>query len=86
MAGETGHGVRGCQGGRHSGRWLGPTGLAIAAVAAVFLAALLGGLAMAAGAIKRHQPVPFVPFLAAGGTLIWFTGSPFWLSLVLGQG
>lgn len=68
------------------GAWLGPTGLAIATVAAVFLAALLGGLAMAAGAIKRHQPVPFVPYLAAGGTLVWFTGSPFWLRLMLGQG
>ena len=68
------------------GAWLGPTGLAIATIAAVFLAALSGGLAMAAGAIQRHQPVPFVPFLAAGGTLVWVTGSSFWLRLVLAQG
>lgn len=68
------------------GAWLGPTGLAMAAMGAVVLAALVGGLALATGRIRRHQPVPFVPFLAAGGTIVWLTGSPIWLRLVLGHG
>ncbi len=67
------------------GAWLGPAGMAMATFAAIVLAALLGGLAIATGAIQRHQPVPFVPFLAAGGAILWFTGSSHWLRLVLGQ-
>jgi leader peptidase (prepilin peptidase)/N-methyltransferase len=68
------------------GAWLGPMGLAMAVVVSVVLAAILGGLGLATGRIQRHQPVPFVPFLAVGGILVWFTGSPFWQHLVLGQG
>ena len=68
------------------GAWLGLTGLALATFASILLAALLGGLALATGAIQRHQPIPFVPFLAAGGTILWFTGPSIWLRLALGQG
>jgi leader peptidase (prepilin peptidase)/N-methyltransferase len=67
------------------GAWLGPTGLAMATVVAVFLAAVLGSLALWVGTIQRRQPVPFVPFLATGATVIWFTGSSPWLSLVMGR-
>jgi leader peptidase (prepilin peptidase)/N-methyltransferase len=68
------------------GAWLGIAGLALAAFAAIVLAALVGGVALATGAIRRHQPVPFVPFLAAGGVILWFTGPSPWLRLVLGPG
>lgn len=68
------------------GAWLGPAGLAMATLVAVVLAAVLGSLALLTGAIQRHQPVPFVPFLAAGGVLIWLTGAPLWLKLVIGHG
>jgi leader peptidase (prepilin peptidase)/N-methyltransferase len=68
------------------GAWLGPMGLAMAALLAVLLAAVVGGVGLAIGRIQRHQPIPFVPFLAVGGTLVWFTGSPLWRHLLLGQG
>jgi leader peptidase (prepilin peptidase)/N-methyltransferase len=68
------------------GAWLGPTGLAMAALLAVVFAAVLGGMGLATGRIQRHQPVPFVPFLAAGGTLVWLTGSRLWWHLTLGHG
>ncbi|MBM5815836.1 MAG: prepilin peptidase [Cyanobacteria bacterium K_Offshore_surface_m2_239] len=67
------------------GAWLGLAGLALAAFAAILLAAVVGGLALATGAIRRQQPVPFVPFLATGGALLWVTGTTPWLRLVLGQ-
>jgi len=68
------------------GAWLGPMGLALAAALAVLLAALVGSLGFLTRLLSREQPIPFVPFLAAGGALIWFTGSPPWLRLVLGHG
>ncbi len=67
------------------GAWLGPMGLGMSAFLAVVLSALVGGAALAIGRIERHQPVPFVPFLAVGGIVVWFTGSSFWLRLALGQ-
>jgi leader peptidase (prepilin peptidase)/N-methyltransferase len=68
------------------GAWLGLTGLALASFVAILLAALVGGLALATGAIQRQQPIPFVPFLAAGGIVVWVTGTSPWLRLALGQG
>ena len=68
------------------GAWLGPSGLALAAMLAVLLAGLVGGLALLTGALKRQQPVPFVPFLAAGATLVWWLGAAPWRGLLLGQG
>ncbi|MEB3316729.1 MAG: prepilin peptidase [Cyanobacteriota bacterium] len=56
------------------GAWLGPMGLGMAAFLAIVLSAVVGGLGLAIGRIQRHQPVPFVPFLAVGGILVWFTG------------
>ncbi len=67
------------------GAWQGLTGLALASFAAILLAAVVGVLALATGAIRRHQPLPFVPFLAVGGALLWVTGSAPWLRLLLGQ-
>ncbi len=66
------------------GAWLGPTGLALAVVLAVLSAALVGVFALATGAVRRQQPIPFVPFLAMGGTVLWISGPAPWLNLLLG--
>ena len=42
--------------------------------------------ALLAGLLQRHQPIAFVPFLAIGGAVVWFTGSRLWLSLLIGHG
>lgn len=68
------------------GAWLGPLGLVLAVLLAVLLAAVVGGVGLAAGVLKRHQPIPFVPFLAVGGALAWFTGAIPWLPLLMGSG
>ncbi len=68
------------------GAWLGPLGLAVAVLVSVLLAALVGGVALAAGVVKRHQPIPFVPFLAVGGVLIWLTGAAPWWAWLTGTG
>lgn len=67
------------------GAWLGPFGMAVAVFVAVLLAAVVGGGALAVGALKRHQPIPFVPFLAVGGALVWFTGASPWRALLLAR-
>lgn len=68
------------------GAWLGLAGLALACMLAVMLAALLGSLALLTRLLKRHQPIPFVPFMAVGAAMIWFTGTAPWLRLLLGRG
>ncbi len=65
------------------GAWLGPRGLVLAVMLAVLIAAGIGGLGLASGALKRHQPIPFVPFLALGGVLLWLTGAGPWQALWL---
>jgi len=67
------------------GAWLGPLGLALAVMQAVLLAALFGGLGLLSGLLKRHQPIPFVPFLAMGGGVMWLTGVAPWQSWWLGR-
>ncbi len=67
------------------GAWLGPLGLALAVMQAVLLAALFGGLGLLSGLLKRHQPIPFVPFLALGGGVMWWTGVVPWQSWWLGR-
>ncbi len=68
------------------GAWLGPVGLGMATMLAVVVAAAVGALALVTGALQRHQPMPFVPFLAGGGALVWFTGALPWLRGVMGHG
>lgn len=68
------------------GAWLGPLGMVLATLLAMVLGAVVGGLALLTRVLRRHQPIPFVPFLAAGGALVWFTGSPPWVNLMLGHG
>ncbi|MFM9087055.1 MAG: prepilin peptidase [Cyanobium sp.] len=67
------------------GAWLGPLGLALAVMVAVLSAALFGALGLLSGGLKRHQPIPFVPFLALGGGLLWWTGVSPWQSWWMGS-
>lgn len=67
------------------GAWLGPMGLALAVVLAVLMAALFGGLGLLSGLLKRHQPIPFVPFLAVGGGWVWWTGLAPWQGWWMGS-
>lgn len=52
-------------------------GLAVAL--AVLGGALLGSLGRLTGRLKRHEPFPFGPFLAAGGVALWLGGNGWWL-------
>ena len=55
---------------------------------AVFLAflsgALLGSALMLMGRLKRGQPFPFGPYLAAGGLAVWIGGASWWGQLLGG--
>ena len=71
------------------GAWLGLTGLGLTVMLSVFGGALLGVIGLVSGRLKRGQPFPFGPFLAAGGLAVWCAGNSFWLqrfSLWLGWG
>jgi leader peptidase (prepilin peptidase)/N-methyltransferase len=61
------------------GAWLGPTGLGLTVLLAVFAGALVGLIGLASGRLQRGQPVPFGPFLASGGLAVWCLGNQFWL-------
>jgi leader peptidase (prepilin peptidase)/N-methyltransferase len=63
------------------GAWLGPAGLGVAVVLAVFSGALVGSIGRISGRLGRHQPFPFGPFLIAGTLAVWIFGQPFWLGL-----
>ena len=67
------------------GGWLGPLGLALAVILAVLIAALFGGIGLLGGLLKRRQPIPFVPFLALGGGVVWWTGVVPWQDWWLGR-
>ncbi len=66
------------------GAWLGLQGLALAVFLAFLSGALLGSLALLVGRLKRGQPFPFGPFLAAGGLAVWIGGAPWWGQLLGG--
>ena len=61
------------------GAWLGLTGLGLSVLLSVFAGALLGLIGLISGRLKRGQPFPFGPFLAAGGLAVWCLGNGFWL-------
>ena len=67
------------------GAWLGPLGLALAVMQAVLIAAVFGGIGLLSGLLKRRQPIPFVPFLALGGGVVWWTGVVPWQDWWLGR-
>ncbi len=63
------------------GAWLGPTGLGVAVVLAVFAGAIIGVLGRLSGRLGRHQPLPFGPFLAGGGLAVWLAGASLWIQI-----
>jgi leader peptidase (prepilin peptidase)/N-methyltransferase len=64
------------------GAWLGLTGLGLTVVLAVFCGAVVGAAGRLSGRLKRHEPMPFGPFLAAGAALVWLLGHGPWLSML----
>ena len=64
------------------GAWLGLTGLGLSVVLSVFLGALFGLIGLISGRLKRGQPFPFGPFIAASGLAVWFLGNAFWLQRI----
>ena len=63
------------------GAWLGPTGLGVAVVLAVFAGAIIGVYGRLSGKLGHHQPLPFGPFLAAGGLAVWLGGPAVWIQI-----
>ena len=61
------------------GAWLGLTGLGLSVALAVVSGAVFGVLGLLSGRLKRGQPFPFGPFLAAAGLAVWMAGNSFWL-------
>lgn len=64
------------------GAWLGLTGLGLTVVLAVFCGAVVGAAGRLSGRLKRHEPMPFGPFLAAGAALVWLLGHGPWLAML----
>jgi leader peptidase (prepilin peptidase)/N-methyltransferase len=60
------------------GAWLGLYAMAIAVFLAFLSGALLGSALMLVGRLKRGQPFPFGPYLAAGGLAVWIGGASWW--------
>ena len=66
------------------GAWLGLYAMALAVFLAFLSGALLGSALMLVGRLKRGQPFPFGPYLAAGGLAVWIGGAPWWGQLLGG--
>ena len=49
---------------------------------AVLAGALFGLLGRLSGRLKRQQPFPFGPFLAAAGLAVWIGGNTLWQQLL----
>ena len=64
------------------GAWLGLYAMAIAVFLAFLSGALLGSALLLIGRLKRGQPFPFGPYLAAGGLAVWIGGAPWWGQLL----
>ena len=64
------------------GAWLGLYAMALAVFLAFLSGALLGSALMLVGRLKRGQPFPFGPYLAAGGLAVWIGGAPWWGQLL----
>ena len=56
------------------GAWIGWKYMLLSGFIACFLGAFIGGGAMSLGLLKRHNPMPFGPFLAMGAALTIFWG------------
>ncbi|SMG57339.1 prepilin peptidase [Paraburkholderia susongensis] len=63
------------------GAWLGWTALPQIVLIAAVSGALVGLAATWGGRMRFEEPLPFGPFLAAGGALTLFVGTPLYLAL-----
>ncbi|MFQ6538783.1 MULTISPECIES: prepilin peptidase [Aphanothece] len=61
------------------GAWLGLTGLGLTVALAVLGGAAVGIVGRLSGRLGPLQPLPFGPFLTAGGAAVWLLGHDFWL-------
>ena len=66
------------------GAWLGLYAMAQAVFLAFLTGALLSSSLLLVGRLKRGQPFPFGPYLAAGGLAVWIGGAPWWGQLLGG--
>ena len=60
------------------GAWLGPSGIGMAMLLAIFAGAVIGSIARLAGRLGPREPFPFGPFIAAGIWLVWLQGAEWW--------
>jgi leader peptidase (prepilin peptidase)/N-methyltransferase len=65
------------------GMWLGWQNILLTILIASAIGALIGGIALTAKNLEKHQQIPFGPFLAIGGAVSLFFGKPM-LSAYLG--
>lgn len=65
------------------GAWLGLTGLGLTVAIAVAAGAVVGVAGRLSGRLGKHDPMPFGPFLAAGGAAVWLLGNVFWTDLLV---
>lgn len=63
------------------GAWLGWAALPQVVLFAAVTGAVVGLIAMWRGRMRFEEPIPFGPFLAAGGAATLFFGTPFYLAL-----
>ena len=62
------------------GAWLGWDSLPLIILLSSVVGAVLGGVLMASGALRRDQPMPFGPFIAAAGWIAMLWGDAIWQS------
>jgi leader peptidase (prepilin peptidase)/N-methyltransferase len=62
------------------GAFLGPAAAAIAFFSAFLLGSVVGVLLILLRGRSRRVPLPFGPFMAAGGALGWFYGNQLWVA------
>ncbi len=60
------------------GAWLGWESLPLIILLSSVVGAVMGGLLMASGALRRDQPMPFGPFIAAAGWIALLWGDAIW--------
>ncbi|MBU8905047.1 prepilin peptidase [Desertibacillus haloalkaliphilus] len=57
---------------------LGTRDVLLTLFAATFIGAVVGGIMMMTGKVKRKNPIPFGPFIAIGALVIYFFGESLW--------
>lgn len=62
------------------GAWLGWEALPLVILLSSVVGAVMGGVLMATGTLRRDQPMPFGPFIAAAGWIAMLWGDSIWQS------